>query len=261
MRYLPIGAVLVALLLPAGCSDPNRGRVPVPNISPAGAAAAALAEYDRNKDGYLDPKELESCPALQGAVKAIDKDGDGRLSADEIADRLTAILESKVGRLTFSCEVTLNGAPLTEATVTFVPEKFLGSVVSPASGVTDNTGMVAPAVEGAAPAGMQPGYYRVTISKKDSQGRETIPARYNTQTILGGGGPQRPQRPPRLCPQGRLGPAPGLRRLGRPGGNSCILLLVGTLRRTNPCDSPNFTPRRPAAGPPDRPRAHAAPSR
>jgi hypothetical protein len=29
------------------------------------------------------------------------------------------------------------------------------------------------------------GVYRVRISKKDAQGRETVPARYNTQTQLG----------------------------------------------------------------------------
>jgi hypothetical protein len=177
--------VAALALLPAGCADGNRGRVAPPSISPSGAAAAALAEYDANKDGYLDAKELEGCPALQGAVKAIDKNGDGRLSADEIADRLTAILESKVGRLTFSCEVTLNGKPLSGATVNFVPEKFLGSAVSPASGVTDSTGIALLNAEGGTAPGMQPGYYRVTISKKDSQGKETIPPRYNTQTTLG----------------------------------------------------------------------------
>jgi hypothetical protein len=184
MRRLLIASFLAALgLLPAGCAGGSRSRVEAPDISPSGAAAAALAEYDSNKDGYLDAKELEQCPALKGALKTIDKDGDGRLSADEIADRLTGILGSRVGLLALACQVTLNGRPLKDATVTFVPEKFLGSAVRTASGVTDRDGVASPAAGGA--PGIQPGYYRVSISKKDAQGKETLPARYNTQTTLG----------------------------------------------------------------------------
>src|SRR5438046_2753280 len=119
MRHSPIGSLLAALvLLSAGCSGGSGGRVAVPTISPSGAAAAALPEYDSNKDGYLDAQELEKCPALKGALKTIDKNGDGRLSAEEIAGRLTHILESKVGLLTLSCEVRFQGAPLAGATVT-----------------------------------------------------------------------------------------------------------------------------------------------
>jgi hypothetical protein len=65
------------------------------------------------------------------------------------------------------------------------PEKFLGSGVKPASGVTDRDGSAALKAEGQDLPGVQFGFYRVRISKKDGQGRETLPARYNTQTTLG----------------------------------------------------------------------------
>jgi hypothetical protein len=186
MNYLPRGALLAApVLLPAGCAEGKRGRVEVPDISPAGAAAAALAEYDGNQDGYLDAKELEQCPVLKGALKAIDKNGDARRSGDEIADRLTGILESRVGLLALSSQVTLNSTPLADATVTFVPERFLGATVRTASGVTDKGGFASPTAEGGEAPGIQPVYYRITISKKDALGRETLPARYNTQPALG----------------------------------------------------------------------------
>jgi hypothetical protein len=81
--------------------------------------------------------------------------------------------------------VHLDGKPLQGATVTYVPEKFMGSSIKPASGVSDERGTVPLIVEGEKLPGVQPGLYRVQISKKDASGQETIPARYNQDTILG----------------------------------------------------------------------------
>ncbi|HKB04080.1 MAG TPA: EF-hand domain-containing protein [Gemmataceae bacterium] len=175
-------AMLTGLaLLAAGCS--GGGDQKVPTISPRDAANQALAEYDTNKDGALDAKELEACPAMLGALKRLDKDGDGRVTADEIADRLTFFKEQ--GALSdVSVELMFDGRPVQGATVTLVPEKFMGSAAKSASAVTDEMGAGYFKTEGSEYVQVPLGYYRVQVSK-NTQGRETIPSKYNAQTVLG----------------------------------------------------------------------------
>src|SRR5438874_8305484 len=174
------GAFACALLLVAGCS----GGSAVPAISPDEAAKQALAEYDTNKDGALDEKELGSCPALKSALKKIDKNKDGRLTADEIADRLKAFQQQGV-MTSARVEVALDGAPLAGATITLVPEKFMGPSYKPASGLTDPAGWAPFNVEGSSDGLVPLGYYRIEISKKKANGQEMIPAKYNTKSVLG----------------------------------------------------------------------------
>jgi hypothetical protein len=180
VRLLAAGALLLA----AGCSGSSSGGALVaPKVSPRDAAAQALAEYDANKDGALDAKELEACPGLRAALKRADKNGDGRLTADEIADRL-AFFQEQGMLMEVGVEVTLDGQPLAGATVTLVPEKFMGPSVKPASVVTDEAGTGTLKTEGAGEGTVACGYYRVQVSK-NVQGREVVPARYNTKTVLG----------------------------------------------------------------------------
>jgi hypothetical protein len=88
------------------------------------------------------------------------------------------------------CRVTLDGQPLVDATVTLEPETFLGDEMKPAVGATNQSGATSPAIpkeqrpDPKLPGGAQLGLYRVRISKIVN-GKETIPARYNTETILG----------------------------------------------------------------------------
>ena len=84
-----------------------------------------------------------------------------------------------------SVEVTLDGHPLAGATVTLVPEKFMGPAFKPVSAVTDDWGAGSLKGEGADEDSVPPGYYRTLVSKKNAQGQETIPAKYNTATVLG----------------------------------------------------------------------------
>lgn len=172
------------LSLLVGCSA-NGGRVAAPGFSPDAAAARALEDYDTNKDGFLDSHELERCPALKDSLKTLDRDGDGRLSAREIADRLATYQSSAIGRVNCSCQVRWERGPLAGALVTFVPEAFLGSSFKPAAGVSDDHGRVVLKTEGEDQPGLACGFYRITVSKKDASGRETLPARYNEHTILG----------------------------------------------------------------------------
>jgi hypothetical protein len=168
-------------LLAAGCS--RGGGQGTPELSPREAADQAVAEYDANKDGALDAKELEACPGLRSALKRTDKDSDNRLTADEIAERLTLFHDQ--GMLgDVSVAVTLDGRPLAGATVTLVPEKFMGPAVKPATAVTDNEGTGFFKTEGTDYIQVAFGYYRVQVSK-NVQGKEVVPAKYNTQTGLG----------------------------------------------------------------------------
>jgi hypothetical protein len=157
----------------------------VPEVSPAEAGRQALAEYDTNNDGFLDAAELERCPALKGALKELDTDNDGRLSADEIAARLTAFQATQTGLVAIPCRVTLNDKPLAGATVTLVPEKFMGPAFMPATGVSDAKGAVLLRVEGQELPGIPWGYYRIEVSRKNAAGAETLPARYNVRSVLG----------------------------------------------------------------------------
>jgi hypothetical protein len=80
--------------------------------------------------------------------------------------------------------ITLDGRPLPEATVTLEPEEFLGPGFTACQGVTDQSGRAS--IKGPDPKypGIYLGLYRVKVTKSVG-GRETIPARYNTQTELG----------------------------------------------------------------------------
>jgi len=168
-------------LLP-GCSP---DKLTAPTYSPDVAARQALAEYDKNGDGFLDAKELEQCPALKSSLEYMDANGDNRLSADEIVARVRLYQESQVALTTPRCRVFLDGKGLEGALVTYVPEKFLGSSIKTASGYSDAAGLVKLVTEGQKFPGAQPGFYRVQVSKKNAKGEETIPARYNKETILG----------------------------------------------------------------------------
>jgi hypothetical protein len=173
-----------SMLLAVGCRG-GSGSIAVPSFSPATIAAAALAEFDANKDGALDAKELEHCPSLQDAVKlGLDKDKDGRVTADELEHRLRIYQQEGLMSIC-GAQVTLDGSPLTGATVTLTPEKFMGPSHKPATGTTGSDGFVTLKAEDPGQGFVAYGFYRIEVSKKGAGGKEMIPAKYNTQTTLG----------------------------------------------------------------------------
>ncbi|MBU0716914.1 MAG: hypothetical protein KJ749_01590 [Planctomycetes bacterium] len=179
-RLVPI---LMGLCL-LGCGG-RPSRVAPPALDPAGAAAEAIRQFDTNGDGRLASSELEACPGLKAAAGEADQNGDGELSAEEIAGRIGTWAADRVAMVAVNCSVVRNGRPLPGARVTFVPEKFLGPNIKPASGTSNDAGRVDLAVEGAQVQGMcHCGFFRVEVSKKEG-GRELIPAKYNSQTVLG----------------------------------------------------------------------------
>src|SRR5262249_972552 len=88
------------------------------------------------------------------------------------------------------CLLRMDGHPLAGATISFEPESFLGDTIQAADGTTDFTGAAYPRIPkekrpvADMPGGMQLGFYRIRVSKLTA-GKETIPAKYNTDTTLG----------------------------------------------------------------------------
>jgi hypothetical protein len=181
-----------ALLLLISIVSCSRGPATIkpPSISPSGTASAAMKEYDTNGDGFLSADELDKAPSLKEAIGTLDADKDGKVSSDEIADRIKKWQATEIGVLEFKCEVKLDGRPLGGADVQFEPDSFMENTVLAGGGETDDQGAVIPRIpKEKRPyrnmgAGLQTGFYRIRISKK-MNGKETIPARYNTDTMLG----------------------------------------------------------------------------
>jgi hypothetical protein len=174
--------VLVLISSAAGCGS---RRIAIPSLDPSAMTSRALTDYDTNRDGFLDAKELERCPGLKSALPGIDKNKDGRLSREELLAYFTSLAEIRAGLQRTTCRVLLDGEPLSGATVTAEPEAFMGGAAKPAQGVTDNTGQAELTVEGGVLPGCNLGIYRLRISKTDPQGQETLPPQYNKQTQLG----------------------------------------------------------------------------
>jgi hypothetical protein len=179
--------LILLVIAQAGCTPRGGQRVEPPALSPSGAAARAMELLDKNKDGFLDAAELERSPALKSSLKEIDQNGDGKLTADEIEKRLHGYINSRIGLVSTSFQVMWNGTPLSGATVTLVtlePEEFLGPAFKPAIGVSEADGTVMPQIQGGELPGVPCGLYHVRISKVVGP-HETIPAKYNSQSILG----------------------------------------------------------------------------
>lgn len=197
-HFPTLGLVLIgACCWLVGCSSAP-SRVTAPGIS-GSAASDAIAKYDKNSDGALDDEELKAVPALskdcgtgdasvQGAKSRFDKNGDGKITADEISARIAEWEASKVGLLQYSLQLTLDGRPLEGATVTLVPEDFLGTEIKPATGTTDASGRadLVIAASDLKPnetglSGMRVGVYKIQVTHPSTN----IPAKYNTDTTIG----------------------------------------------------------------------------
>ena len=179
--------ICIAVLIAAGCSDRPKA-IATPDVDPEGAAASAIEEFDRDSDGRLAKDELSAAPMLASVVPQYDKNGDGALDADEIASGIGTWEETGVAVRPVPFMVTLNGRPLSGATIRFVPAGFLNDAIKGATGETGpgGGGHLAIAREDLPPNSpnmplVQPGFYRVEITHPKAK----IPAKYNTQSTLG----------------------------------------------------------------------------
>ena len=176
-------ASAVALCAITGC-----GGIESLVVDPVAASRAAIKQFDKNGDDLLDEGELKACPALLRAVRTYDSSNDKKLDAEEIGAQIEEMYEAGAGMTSLSCTVTLDGNPLSGATVKFIPEPFLGDRIKPAEGITNSSGG---ASLGIAPeevpkelrrhSMMRVGIYRVEITHPTKK----IPVRYNSETELG----------------------------------------------------------------------------
>jgi hypothetical protein len=174
--------LLSASVVLNGCGGGGPQRELPPGISPSGAGAAALGEYDTNHDGVISSAELDKCPGLKSALARYDTNGDGKVTAANIAARIEKWQSTGTALATLSVAVTLDGKPLVDANVSAEPEKFLGGEIQPATGVTDSYGNARLKINGK--VGANYGLYKIRVSKLAS-GKETIPPIYNANTQLG----------------------------------------------------------------------------
>lgn len=188
IRHLIVGAVVAAILACVGCGN-RPGRVTPPGVDSQSAGKAAVNEYDRDSDGLLSEAELKQCPPLLVKRVEIDANRDGNISAEEIAARISAWQQTKVGFVTgYKCKVLQNGKPFQGAVVELVPEDFLGDAIRPASGTVDAAAVASLAIANAdlpddlrGLRGVQFGLYRVRITHPT----KSVPMRFNKTTELG----------------------------------------------------------------------------
>lgn len=172
-----------------GCSG-GPSAIPLPSFDADEAAEQAMALYDTNGDGYVAGDELGNAAGLKAAIKNLDTDKDEKISPEEIAERVRVWDRSEIGMMMFDSIVLMDGRPLAGAQITLEPDEFLGEVLQAAVDVTDLGGNARVRIPKEnrptpdTPAGMQAGIYKVRVSKVVG-GKETIPAKYNTETILG----------------------------------------------------------------------------
>jgi hypothetical protein len=180
---------LASLLAALGCSS-GPSHIKPPSIDAGDAASQAMDMYDKDGDGAIAGSELDGAPALKASMDTLDANKDGAVQEEEIVQRIETWQATKIGIMPVGSGVTLDGRPLVGATVTFDPEPFLGDDIKTAVGETGPSGSATVSIPkdqrptSDTPAGIQIGFYRVRVSKV-VDGKETIPAKYNTETTLG----------------------------------------------------------------------------
>src|SRR6266481_3921606 len=85
-RFYLLVAGILAL---SGCGRLGQSSVKPPSVNPNKAADKAIELCDKDGNGQLSASELAACPGLLAALANYDTSGDKQLSRDEIAARLT----------------------------------------------------------------------------------------------------------------------------------------------------------------------------
>ena len=162
-----------------GCTN---GPAP-PALDPPSVTAAAMKQLDKDGDGRLFITEYAESPPLVVALPRIDRDGNDVITREELEARIDYYINAPAAVVSGSVEVKLDGRLVDGATVTFIPEPFLGDVIKTTSGITDASGVAYLAGQDNEFPGLYLGLYRVTISKM-KDGKETIDEKFNTKSEL-----------------------------------------------------------------------------
>jgi hypothetical protein len=186
--FLAVGFLAIGFcILTTGCSHGPTAVKP-PFIDPVEASRQAMELYDTDHDGQLSDKELEACPGILMHRDLYDSDHDGKISREEVEARIRKLRASRIGLTRLGVQVRMDGRPLAGATVKLVPEKYLGSDIKGAAGITGAGGAASLSIpDEDLPAaqhgltGVHYGTYKLEITHPTAK----IPAKYNTQTTLG----------------------------------------------------------------------------
>jgi len=182
-------AWVVPVALCTGCGT-SASRVAPVEIDASSASSQAMELYDKDGDGAIAGAELDAVPGIKRHLQNYDRDGDDRVTRNEIADRLHSWGDNQLALMGRTYVIMLDGQPLSGATVTMVPEPYLGENVKPASGVTGPTGLarmshaeedLPKSANGRAIPGVFGGTYKVQVTHPTKQ----IPAKYGAATELG----------------------------------------------------------------------------
>jgi hypothetical protein len=181
--------LLVGLALVAGCSQ-RASRVQPVEINASSASSEAMELYDKNADGALAGDELNAVPGIKKHLDKYDRDSDQRVTRDEISTRLSDWSSQKIALMGRSYIVTLDGRALEGASITLVPEPYLGENVKQATGDTGPGGLtrmshaeedLPKSANGRPLYGVKGGTFKIQITHPSRK----IPAKYNTATELG----------------------------------------------------------------------------
>jgi EF hand len=167
-------AIFFGSVVVGGCGGrPNA--IEIVNVDPAQAAAQAIAANDKDGDGKLSADELRSIPGILKWKQLYDLNSDGYVTADEISQRLEKLRADKVGFRAVSASVKLDGRPLPNVHIVLTPEAYLGEAVKVASGTTNERGFASLMVaaddlpeaikqRNIKVSGVYPGTYKITVS-------------------------------------------------------------------------------------------------
>ncbi|MCO6044322.1 hypothetical protein NG895_10430 [Aeoliella sp. ICT_H6.2] len=146
LKYKTVWMVILACAAVCGCGGSEEQDFLNRSVSPSSLVSQAMQQSDTNGDGQLDAAELESCISLRDSLSAYDTDGDGAISQAELLARIEQLFKDGVILTNVSCTVTKGRSPVSNARVVFEPAPFMESVLEPASGVTDSSGVALIAV-------------------------------------------------------------------------------------------------------------------
>jgi EF hand len=129
---------------------------------PATAATKAIETYDKNGDGKLSADELKATPGLVASGRRLDSNGDKIVTREELQARFQS-LDAQADYIGLDVRVVYKGKPLANAEVTFSPEQFLGDGFPRFSGTTNEGGGCPLTPDGKQLPGIPTGYYQVKI--------------------------------------------------------------------------------------------------
>jgi hypothetical protein len=156
-------------------------RLEAPDWEPEAMAKAAIDSADKNTDRILDAEEQEALPGVKAAAKAIDTNENGKIEESELVARIQLYRDMRTAYRRKSVLVKYQGRPLANAKVHLVPEPFVASILEPADGVTDSSGMAALKAASIDIDVMRVGFYQAQITSDQVK----LPEKYNTKTTLG----------------------------------------------------------------------------